>query len=246
MSDRGIGLSDAGAVSPRRLLARIGAVVMSPRAVYADVAAQPRWAGVFLVTAGVSAAGLALFLSTGVGQDALVEQLLQIADSFGITVSDPQYARLQQMAASAAWYTAAIELIGVAIGLIVVSAGLRAVLNGRLGERASLRQLVAVVAHSGVILALQQVIVLPLDYARQTWSSPFSLAALIPIFDDGSFPARLLGSIDVFRVWWLLWLAIGLGVLYRRPPVRLAGVLLALYAGLALAMAALQASLARG
>jgi hypothetical protein len=241
-----IGLSDAQPASPRTLFGRIAGVVTAPRAVYAEVVARPRWAGVFLVVAAVSAAGLLLFLSTATGQDALVEQQLQLADSFGIAVSDAGYAHLQQIAASAAWYGAAIEVVALLAGLFVLSAVAMAVFNGRLGGRATFRQLLAVVAHSGVILGLQQAVTLPLDYARQTLSSPFSLGALAPIFDDGSFPARLLGSIDLFRVWWLLSLATGLAVLYRRRPLRVAGALLAVYAVIALAIAALQASLSGG
>ena len=51
-------------------------------------------------------------------------------------------------------------------------------------------------------------------------SSPTNLAVFLPFLDESSFLARLLGSIDLFFIWWMLSLAIGLGVLYRSAPGR--------------------------
>jgi hypothetical protein len=47
-------------------------------------------------------------------------------------------------------------------------------------------------------------------------SSATNLAVFVPFLDEGHIVARFLGVIDLFIVWWLLVMAIGLGVLYRR------------------------------
>jgi hypothetical protein len=60
------------------------------------------------------------------------------------------------------------------------------------------------------------VFTLPLNYARESLSSPTNLAVFAPFLDEGSLAARFLGMIDLFLVWWVVVLAIGLAVLYRR------------------------------
>jgi hypothetical protein len=42
------------------------------------------------------------------------------------------------------------------------------------------------------------------------------------MLDEGSFLARFLGIVNVFTVWGLIVLAIGLGVLYRRKTLNIA------------------------
>jgi hypothetical protein len=39
---------------------------------------------------------------------------------------------------------------------------------------------------------------------------------MLPMLSETSFAAHLLGTIDLFLIWYLFILAIGLGVLYRR------------------------------
>ena len=52
--------------------------------------------------------------------------------------------------------------------------------------------------------------------------------------------ARLLGSIDLIYVWWMVSLAIGLGVLYRRRTGPIATTLLILYASIGAIIAAIK------
>ena len=57
---------------------------------------------------------------------------------------------------------------------------------------------------------------------------------------DGSFAARLLGMFDVFVLWQLLVLAIGLGVLYRRRTQPIAITFYTLYVVIAVIVAFLR------
>jgi hypothetical protein len=115
------------------------------------------------------------------------------------------------------------------------------VFNGMLRGNAQFRQVVAITAYAGVILALRQVVAAPLDYARETLASPVAANLLFPTLDEASPLARFLGVIDLFIVWWACVLAIGVAVLYRRRARSLVlgfiGAYLALAALLALMMA---------
>ena len=85
-----------------------------------------------------------------------------------------------------------------------------------MGGEASFKQVLAVVAHAGAVSALSSVFTGPLNYFRGAMGSATNLGVLLPMIDEKSFVGRLLGMTDLFIIWWLVVLAIGLGVLYRR------------------------------
>jgi len=64
---------------------------------------------------------------------------------------------------------------------------------------------------------------------------------LFPMLPEGSFLAKFLGTIDLFTVWWVMVMAIGLAVVYRRKTRPIAISLFALYGVIAVAIAAFQA-----
>src|SRR5262249_46455041 len=119
-----------------------------------------------------------------------------------------------------------------------------AVFNAVMGGDAPFKTVFAVVAHSSVVLMVQPFLVLPLNYARETMSSATNLAVFAPFLDEASFVSRLLGGIDLFLIWWIVNLAIGLGVLYKRRTGPIATSLLAVYVCIALVIAAVKTALA--
>jgi len=64
-----------------------------------------------------------------------------------------------------------------------------------------------------------------------------NLGALLPMLPEKSFGANLLGTIDLFLVWYFIVLAIGLAVLYRRRTQPIAISLLSFYAVIAIVVA---------
>ncbi len=237
--------ADAAPVTGSKgLPARILGVLFSPRATYADVAARPRVFGAFAVVITVIVAATFAFLSTDVGQQASLDNQIRQMESFGRTVSDVQYQRMEQMAPYGKYFAAGAQLIFTPIMALVVAGIAYAVFNALLGGEATFKQVYAIVAHSGVILIVQAAFSLPLAYARQTMSSATNLAVFFPFLDDNTFVARLLGSIDLFLVWWFVSFAIGLGVLYRKRTGPIATTLLALYVSIGLIIAAIKTATA--
>lgn len=232
------------AAAPSGLAARAFGVLTSPRATYAAVAARPRALGVLALVLALIVTATAVFMSTSVGRQALLDQQIRSMESFGRQVTDVQYQRLEQMAPYAVYFTAAGQLVFLPLSALVVAGLAFAVFNAMMGGDATFKQVFAVVAHSGVIMAVQAVFAMPLDYARQSLSSPTNLAVFLPMLDENSFPARLLGSIDLFVIWWTVSLAIGLGVLYRRRTGPIATTMLIVYLALALTVALVKSVLA--
>jgi hypothetical protein len=199
---------------PKGLIARLFGVLLAPRETYADVAARPRWLGALaavLVTMGI---GSAVFFSTEVGRQALIDQQVRTMESFGIKLSDTAYQQMEDRMSrpSTAYLSAAGQVVFLPIVALVIAGIVLAIFNAALGGDATFKQAFAVVAHAGVIIAVQQLFVFPLDYASESLSSPTSLAVFLPFLDENTLPARLLGGIDLFVIWWMVNLAIGLGV----------------------------------
>jgi hypothetical protein len=197
---------------------------------------------VLLVLLLVSCAGTSILFSTSVGQKALLEQQVKSMESFGVKVTDTVYQRMQERMERMPYYAAAWQLVALPIVSLIIAGIVFGVFNAVLGGDAAFKQVFAVVTHSGVIIALQQFFVLPLDYIRETLSSPTSLGVFVPMLDDGSFLARFLGAIDLFVIWWVVSLAIGLAVLYRRRTGPIATTLIVTYAAIAFVIAAIKSA----
>jgi hypothetical protein len=113
-----------------------------------------------------------------------------------------------------------------------------AVFSAALGGTATFKQVFAVMVHSSAISVVQQLFVTPLNYARESMSSATNLAVFLPMLDEGSFLAKFLGTIDLFLVWWVVVLSIGLGVLFKRRTGPIAAGLFIVYGVIAVIVAA--------
>ena len=97
--------------------------------------------------------------------------------------------------------------------------------------------------HAGVISTLAQLFTGPLNYFRGAVTSATNLAVLLPMVDPKSFVGRVLGMTDLFLIWYILVLAIGLAVLYRRRTQPIALTLYGVYAAGVLVIAAVMSAL---
>jgi hypothetical protein len=236
--------TDAAAAAPNQVPTSLGSrflgVLLSPRQTFEGLVAAPRWLGMTTLVTIVATACTGWFLSTEVGQLAY----LDAREATG-RMGQEELERVERTLPHI-WYIAAGGLL---VGVPAAMSGLAAVLSGAFkvagGGRASLNQVLAVVSHSAAVLALQQLIVVPLNYARESMSSPTNLTVFLPMLTEGSFPARMLGIIDLFYVWWLALLATGLAVLYRRRTRPIAMTLLGVYVAAAIAVAAVMSVLGR-
>jgi len=223
------------------LPARMVGVILSPRATYAAVAARPRVLGALAVVLTVIVAATFLFLSTDVGQQASLDDNVRRMEAFGRTVSDAQYAQMEQMAPYSRYFAAVFQLILMPVLALIVAGLAYAVFNAALGGDAAFKQVYAIVVHSGAIMVVQALFGLPLAYARESLSGTTNLGVFVPFLDENSFAARTLGSLDLFLIWWMVSLAIGLGVLYRRRTGPIATTLLVIYAAIGVVIAAIKA-----
>jgi hypothetical protein len=237
-SSASAGAAAAAGFSPDNptLAGRIAGMIVRPVATLEAVRRDGHWRGVLIgTTAAALLVGVAV-VQTAVGQQALVDQWERTTAALGREVDAAGYARLEELSQYGWLYTTAGTLLAGPVLALGVTALLQAVF-GR-ARRVPFALAWAAVVHTGVILALRQVIVALLAYVRETTATAVSLGAWFPGLDASSALARALGFIDLFVVWWIVLLGIAAAMLYGRRRRDLVAGFLGLYLVLALVTAA--------
>ena len=216
-------------------------MVRSPRETLTNAAANPRSLDLAVLVVAIAAMCSAGFLMTRVGQLAALDQQVRQLESFGAVITDDRYAELRRLVPYRPAISASAILVGWPV-FWVVSARLVQWAGNRAGRgEPDFRQVLSVLVHASAILAVRALVATPINYARESLGGATSLSLFLPSFGDSTFPARLLGAVDIFIVWWVVLIAMGLGILYQTRTLPIARWLFGAYAGGAAALALTQA-----
>jgi len=232
----------AGTRTGHNVVTRLALIVTSPGAAYAEVAARPAALGALGLVIAVIVTCQFLFLSTTVGQQVMIDQQVSSMESFGAQVTDQMYERLRAGAGNARYITAASQIVTVPIMAALIAGLLLGIFNAVAERTSTFKHLYAVVAHSGAVLALQQIVLTPISYLMGEFANVTRLSVFFPMLEEDSLPAHLLGGIELFTIWWLVNLSIGVAVLYRRPTGSVATILLGVYGALVVVIAFVRAA----
>ena len=190
-----------------------------------------------------TAASQAVLFATGVGKLALVDQWERTALAFGQDVDDARYADFHALSQNGPLYGVATAVLNGPVLTVALAGLIFAVFRGKGDRSVSYPQVLSVMAHASVIPAIRQILDAPISYARETTSSATSLGVWFPTLDQASPVARFIGALDVFILWWVVLVAVGVAVLYGRRAQPLAAAFVGVYAGLALLLAATMTAL---
>jgi hypothetical protein len=210
------------------LIGRITGVIVRPRITLAAIVRTPTWLATWSVILIVWACCGGWLLSTEVGQQALVDERVRVVETFGGTLSDAEYASLQTNPPWWVYLTSGGRVVLTPITTAAVALGIVFVARFE-GQRASIHQALAIVVHASVALVVGQIIATPVHYVRESLTSPLNLAAVLPLMEEGTLPARFFGTIDLFTVWWAGLIALGLSALTGRRARRYAWPLATLF-----------------
>jgi len=224
--------------TPPSLMSRVVGVVTAPRATFEQIVAAPRVGGALMIVTIISTLAIGLLLSSERGQQAWLDQAVAQQEAFGQTVTDEAYESMQRMSKYAGYMAAVQFIVGVPLGALIMGGILYAIFNALMGGAATFKQVMAVVAHSQIISALAFLVTTPINYVKGTMTGATNLGVLFPMLDESSFAARLLGMMDLFLLWWLFVLSVGIAVLYKRKTSSVAMVLFGIYLVIALGFAA--------
>jgi hypothetical protein len=222
------------------LPARVVGILTSPRATFERIVQTPKVLGIVVLVALVTGIGASAFSFTANGQQAVADFSAQQIERFtGQPPTDAQMAGIAKQAP----YQAYISLVSTTVAMpliLAVEAGLLFVaFNVILGGTATFKQVYAVCAHGAVISLVNMALIVPLQFIRGVISmtGPANLGVLFPMLPETSVLSSFLGLIDLVRIWWIITLAMGLGVLYKRKTGGIAIALMVLYIVIALGIA---------
>ena len=227
----------AASAAPKNLVARFLGVFTAPRETFASVASSPKWFGMLALTTIIIAIFSALPLTTEAGKQAAIDQQVTQMQSFGMTVNDQMYEQLEKGSGRMPYVTGISVVVISPIIALIIAGILFAIFNAAMGGEASFKQVLAILVHAGAISAISTIFSGIINYFRGSTGSVANLGALMPMLPENSFAGRLLGMTDIFLIWYLVVLGIGLAVLYRRRTQPVAISLLAVYAVIVIVIA---------
>jgi hypothetical protein len=217
------------------VFARAIGIITSPKATFEQVVRAPRAIGILALIALLTGVGTSAFSFTEKGRQAQVDFSVQQMERFGVTVTDEMYAAMEKRSAYTPYTTVVSMFVFFPIIVLIVSAIFYAVFNAIMGGTAEFKQVMAVVSHAWMVPTLGAIFAGIMNFARGSISqSVANLGMLLPMLKEGSFVANLAGAIDLFQIWFVLTLSIGLGVLYKRKTSSVATGLFVVYAIIAL------------
>lgn len=209
------------------LFQRIWLVLTEPTRAFASIAAHPRWIGVTLIVLliGVGAATVTYPYMMQARRDVIMssdrltaQQAEQMLDRF--SAEDSLMPRL---------VTGVFAFIGQALFLIIVAGVLLFGGNFLLGGESDFKTVLAVTAHAWLATSVKNVIVVPLMVVKGSMSVATSLQILIPIESWTSPLGVILGATDIFSLWMLALLVIGLAAAYRFARGKVAALVVTFY-----------------
>lgn len=192
----------------RPLGRRIIDTFLAPGELFASFGERPPWFVPLLVAMVVTAIAVA-FLPTELYVEQMREQLR----------SNPQASRAMDPATMAKWGRLSGAVggpLGMLIGAILTAGILALVFQVMMSGEATFRQYLGVAGHASLITALGTLVLVPLWIATGDMQTRLSLALLTPFLEPGDFLYRVLRGIDVFGLWWIAVLALGVSVLNRK------------------------------
>jgi hypothetical protein len=190
------------------------------------------WVTMLAVMVGCGAA----LLATETGQQALVDERVRVIETFGGSVDDATYDSLQARPPWWVYFTSGGRLLLSPAWTLLMAAACWGAARASTTD-ATFNQALSIVVHASVVLVLGQLVATPLHYLRESLTSPLNLAAVLPAMEEGTLPARVFGAIDLFALWWLGLVAVGLSALTRRVARKYFVWLGAVYLGFAAVMA---------
>lgn len=201
--------------------ARLAAVFFDPKRAFADIADRPRWWVPFLISILVALVFVIAY-SRRIGWERYLERALESNPRTESLTAEQRQRIVEQQAGLAAAFGYAGAVVGSAVSLLVIGGVLLFASNLLLGAAATFRQMFAVACYgslpnalAGLLGILMMFLKHPEDFDLEN-PTAFNIGAYL---DPAATPRWLVaaaGSIDLFSIWVILLLALGVSSAGRK------------------------------
>ena len=191
-------------------LTRIFGVFFEPKKVFSFLNNKPSWLFAFL---------LILIIGAIIAEIILPQSLLQQKEIFSniprFSSSPEMLEKMTEVTTGARISTIVGEIIKTLIGLFLLTSLVYFFCNIILGGDSSYKRVLSVVTYTSFITVLGAILKTPLILAKNSADVQTSLALLMPEGDFTKIRFMLLSALDIFSIWQLILIAIGITVLYK-------------------------------
>ncbi len=206
MSEETASAADAAEASVAQ---RMYGVFFSPKATFADIARRPDWVFPFVI--GIVTSVLSGYFLQDVIWEVTREQMQNNPN-----ISPEQLEQTLQAAETWVRYSSWImPLITTVLMYVVIAALLLFSGNVLLGGEARFVQVFSVVCWSSLVNVVNSLVNVPLMRSRGELASATNLTFLAPEAEMQSVTYFLLSQLDLFYLWWVALLGMGLAAVYN-------------------------------
>ncbi|OGC83263.1 MAG: hypothetical protein A2W07_05820 [candidate division Zixibacteria bacterium RBG_16_43_9] len=189
---------------------RISGIFFEPRKVFNFLNFKPGWLPVLIliVVIGVIVAEITL------PQNLLLQKEL-VSQSPRLSSTPEVLDKMTEITTGKRISTVVSEIIKVFIGLILMTSLVYFLCNIILGGDSSYKKVLSVVTYTSLVPTLGAILKTPLILAKNSANVQTSLSLLMPGGDFTKIRYMLLSALDIFSIWQIILIALGITVLYK-------------------------------
>lgn len=186
-------------------------IFFEPRRVFESLNIKPTWIVPIII---VALLGVSFFYFTFPYM--IDQQVQRIRDNENIPdqAKTSIIEKMEEQTHPPLWQMA-IAPAGILVSFIVVVAVLFFVFNVLLGGDSTFRRVFSTYCYSSLVTIPATIVKFPLVMAKENINVQTSLALVLSPDKQGSFIYSVLSSFDIFTIWQVMLLSIGLGVMYK-------------------------------
>lgn len=190
---------------------KVVSIFFEPRKVFESLKIKPTWLVPVII---VAVLGMGFFYYTF--PYIMNEQVQNIRDNDRIPEEHKEriIERIKEAEHPPIWQLA-IAPAGTLISLVIVAAVLFFIFNVLMGGDSGFRRVFSVYCYSSLIAIPAMIVKFPLVMMKGNINVQTSLGLLLSADAKGSFLYRVFSSFDIFTLWQLILVSIGLGVMYK-------------------------------
>jgi len=186
-------------------------IFFEPRKVFESLRARPTWLIPFVIVALLVIGSTYLtFPYIMKAQVERIEEMENIPEARKSAIIE----QMEQIDQPPVWQVAIIPVFSLFL-LVLFSAVLFFVFNVLMGGDSSYRSVLSVYSYSGLVAIPALIVKLPLITMKETLNVQTSLALLPFANPDSRFLYSVLSGFDIFSLWQVILISMGLGVMYK-------------------------------
>ncbi|HEV8335209.1 MAG TPA: Yip1 family protein [Candidatus Polarisedimenticolia bacterium] len=227
----------AAETEPRQAMsfpARAVGIFTAPSRVFEEMKRRPAWLAPLLVVTLLLAGLYGVLFVTPEGATALRQQMQEANEKAGRQI--PPETVDKQVAVTRYFWPASI-VVFTPVATLLLAGLVYLIFSIGLGGEGTFKQTFAAYCHVGLIGLIGGLVTVAVIYLKQSVRASTTLTAFLPFLDEASFAYKFFRCIDVFVLWQLGVLSIGMGILNNLSTKKSATVLFSLYLSISLIIA---------